>query len=161
MMMNDWKIESNPVKQIALMIGCILVGLMLSIGFSDFDASEFSNSLAGFLLGVLLLIIGSYGLLENNRRTVTVNPKSRRIVIEDRSRFKQNRNTIAFEQVADVYVDEMGDTEGGSISYDVVLKLNNGKTISLFRAAIFDGLYDKNIMQNRCRQLQQYLNLSE
>jgi hypothetical protein len=42
-----------------------------------------SNAMAGFLLGVLLLFIGVAGFLLSGKQTVVVDPKSRRITIED------------------------------------------------------------------------------
>ena len=164
--MNSWKIESNSYKQRALAfasfaVGFVFVSLVMFYTSSPliFNFDSDNTLLWAFLLGLILLFSGVYSLLANASRTVTVNPEKRRIVIEDRSRFKQNRNTIGFEQVQEVYVTEQGDTDGGSISYDVMLKLTSGKNISLFGAAFFDGRYDKNMMHNHCRQLRQYLNV--
>lgn len=164
--MNSWQIESNSYKQTALAfasfaVGFVFISLVMFYPSSPLIFNFDSNNtlLWAFLLGLILLFSGIYSLLANASRTVTVNPEKRRIIIEDRSRFKQNRNTINFEQIKEVYVNEEGDRESGSISYDVMLKLTSGKNISLFGAAFFDGRYDKNIMQSHCRQLRQYLNL--
>ena len=155
--MDTWKIESNPGKQVVLGWIVLVVGLTLAIGFRDFDSSGLTNSLAGFLLGLLLLLIGTGTLLLGGKRTVSVDPEARRVLIEDASRFGQKERSIAFDEVGEVYVDSLGDKEGGSISYDVVLKLTSGEAVSLFRPAYFEGTWNRSVMESRCRRLEEYL----
>lgn len=97
--MDTWKITSNPVKQTILTWAIVAAGLILAYGFRDFDSSGLSNSLAGFLLGVLLLIIGIPGLFMIGKQEITVDPKARRILIEDTSRFGKKSRAILFEEV--------------------------------------------------------------
>ena len=155
--MDTWKIESNPGKQVVLGWIVLVVGLTLAIGFRGFDSSGLTNSLAGFLLGLLLLLIGTGTLLLGGKRTVSVDPEARRILIEDAARFRQKKRSIAFDEVDEVNVDSLGDKEGGSISYDVVLKLKMGETVSLFRPAYFEGTWDRSVMENRRRRLEELL----
>ena len=155
--MDTWKIESSPGKQVILGWIVLVVGLTLAIGFRDFDSSGLTNSLAGFLLGLLLLLIGTVTLFLGGKRIVCVDPEARRILIEDASRFGRKKRSIAFDEVGEVYVDSLGDKEGGSISYDVVLKLKKGETVSLFRPADVEGTWEKSVMEDRCRRLEEYI----
>lgn len=50
--------HSQPGKQWALTMGCAVVGLALTVGYHDFTGPDLTNSMAGFLLGLLLLVIG-------------------------------------------------------------------------------------------------------
>ena len=151
--MEQWKIESSPGKQASLGWASTVSGLILAIGFFDFGGPALTHNLAGFLLGLLLLIVGVATLVMSGKRTVVVDPVARNIVIADSGRFGQNTRTISFDEVADVRVDEFGDDEGGSISYDVVIQLKDVKGISLFRGAVFDGLFNKSVMQERCDRI--------
>jgi len=155
--MEAWKIESNPGKQTALGWIIMVVGLILALGFRDFDSSGLTNSLAGFLLGLLLLLIGFAGLLMGGKRSVIVDPQARRILIEDVNRFGQKSRSISFDEIDKVYVGRLGNREGGSISYDVVLKLKMGKHVSLFRPAYFEGTWNRSVMESRCHRLEEYL----
>jgi hypothetical protein len=159
--MDIWKIESNPGKQTLIAWIILVVGLILVIGFRNFDGSSLTNSLAGFLLGLLLLLIGFAVLLMGGKRSITVDPQAHRILIEDENRFRQRKRSISFDEVGKVYVSRLGNREGGSISYDVVLKLKAGDTVSLFRPAYFDGTWSRSVMEDRCRRLQEYIQRQE
>ena len=155
--MDTWKIESNPGKQTFIAWCILVVGLILAIGFRNFDSMYLTNSLAGFLLGLLLMFIGIVGLWMGGKRSIVVDPQARCIVIEDAGRFGPKQRSISFEEIGEVYVDSLGNREGGSISYDVVLRLKVGKHVSLFRSAYFDGTWDRSVMESRCRRLEEYL----
>ena len=155
--MDTWKIESSPGKQVALAWIIVFVGLILLIGFRNFDSSGLTNSFAGFLLGLLLLLIGIATLLMGGKRTISVDPQAHSILIKDASRFGQKERSIAFDEVGGAYVDSLGDKEGGSISYDVVLELKMGESVSLFRPAYFEGTLDRSVMESRCRRLEEYI----
>jgi len=157
--MEPWKIESSPGKQTALGWIILLVGLILAIGFRNFDSSGLTNSLAGFLLGLLLLLVGMTALVMGGKRTVTVDPQAHRILIEDANRFGQKNRMISFDDVERVYVGSLGNREGGSISYDVVVKLKRGENVSLFRPAYFEGTWNRSVMENRCRRLEEYIQM--
>ena len=155
--MESWKIESSPGKQVALGWIILLVGLILAIGFRNFDSSCLTNSLAGFLLGLLLLLVGIAALVMGGRRTITVDPEARRISIDDVNRFGQKSRLIPFDEVERVYVGSLGNREGGSISYDVLLKLKMGVNVSLFRPAYFEGTWNRSVMEDRYRRLEEYI----
>ena len=159
--MESWKIESSPGKQAAHGWIILLVGMILTVGFRNFDGSGLTNSLAGFLLGLLLLLVGIAALVIGGKRTVTVEPEARRILIEDVNRFGQKSRLISFDEVERVYVGSLGNREGGSISYDVLLKLKIGENVSLFRPACFNGTWSRSVMEDRCRRLQEYIQRQE
>jgi hypothetical protein len=157
MTMEPWKIESSPGRQAALAWVILSVGLILAIGFRDFDTSGLTNSLAGFLLGLLLTLIGIGTLVLGGKRTVIVDPAARNISIEDVNRFGEKRRSVSFDEIDHVYVGRLGNREGGSISYDVVLKLKAGENVSLFRPAYFEGTWNRSVMESRCRRLDELL----
>jgi hypothetical protein len=87
--MNNWTIQSNPVKQAVLTVIIIILGVLLMYGFRNFDSTGFTNSLAGFLLGVLLLVIGFPDLVTIGKETITVLPKERKILIVNKNLFRK------------------------------------------------------------------------
>ena len=153
---DSWKTESNPTQQTVLSLLGVAVGLVLSIGFRHFEGPGLTSSLAGFLLGLLILTISSAMLLKGGKQTITVDPRTRRIILEDMSRIGKKTRSLLFDEIAEFYVDELGDKEGGSIQYFVVAKLKTGKKVSLF-LGFFDGRYDRDAMETRCRRLAGYL----
>lgn len=155
--MDTWKIESNPAKQTVLTWSIVVVGLILIFGFRDFDGSGFTNSLAGFLLGILLLLIGVPGIFMVGKQTITVDPKACRITIEDATRFGKKIRTIPFEEIVELYISELGARSEGSVSYYVTLKLRSGKNYPLFFPSYFDGRWDRSAAESRCRRLEEYL----
>ena len=157
--MNIWTIESNPLKQTLFTWAMIMVGMVLVYGFRHYDGSYVSNSLAGFLLGVLLLSIGIPGLFMIGKQTITVDGNSGHIVIEDVKRFVKKKTMIYFRDIADVHVSELGNRSEGSVSYYVTLTLKSGKVHPLFFPAYYDGRWDRSIAESRCRQLQETLKL--
>jgi hypothetical protein len=151
-----WKTESNPKQQIGFSLLGVAVGLVLTIGFRDFEGTGFSNSLAGFLLGLLILTISTVMLLKGGKQTVTVDPRARRIILEDVSRFGKKTRRVSFDEIAEFFVDELGDKEGGSIQYFIIAKLKTGKKVSLF-LGFFDGRNDRSEMETRCSRLTEFL----
>ena len=108
------------------------------------------------MLGSLLLALGVGMLLFAGKHVITVEAKSRRIVIEHINHFRESATKIRFDEIADVYVGKLGDREGGSISYHVVAKLKTGKEIALFKG-FFEGSLSKPAMEARRQRLIQYL----
>jgi len=155
--MDTWKIESNPGKQTLLTWAIVVVGLILVYGFRDFDGSGFTNSLAGFLLGILLLVIGVPGLFKVGKQSITVDPKACQIIVEDSSRFGAKKRIIPFSEITDLCVSSLGNRSEGSISYYVAVKLTSGKDYPLFFPSYYDGRWDESVAESRCRRLEEYL----
>jgi hypothetical protein len=150
--LETWITESSPAKQTAVGVGIFVVGLVLAIGFRDFDAATITGSTAGFLLGILCLVISAATLLTGGQQTISVEPQFKRIVIVNRTRVRTTSKTIFFNEIAQVYVGEHGDKEGGSINYYVAAKLKTGKEVALF-FGFFEGGYDRSVMEARCQRL--------
>ena len=147
-----WRTESSGGKQMAASVLAVVIGLTLTIGFRQFEGPGLTGSRAGFLLGLLLLGAGLAILLFAGKQVITVDTKARRIVIEHKNRFGTSVKRILFNEIADVYVDELGDREGGSILYYVAIKLKTGEEIALFKG-FFDGSHSKSAMEARRERL--------
>jgi hypothetical protein len=155
--MEPWRTESSPAKQTRLTVIVLVIGLILMYGFRNFDDSGLTNSLAGFLLGVLLLLIAIPSLIFAGKQTITVDPKARCIFIQDVNRFRVKQRRILLSDVADVFVGRQGKRSSGMMTYYVVLKMKTGKTQQLFAGSYYHGRWDRSVAENRCQRLRQYL----
>lgn len=157
-MMDSWQLESNPVKQIALALGCVAVGLVLAIGFRNFSVAGMTNGLAGFLLGLILLLIGLSALLVSGKQTIVVDTRARRISITDTNRFRTRKQLIAFGDIVDTRVAYFGKASNFVNFYYLVLELASGQKVKLFSPGYFyDGGSDRSVMESRRRRLEECL----
>ena len=108
------------------------------------------------VLGFLILVISLATLVIGGKRIISVDPRRRLVEIQTVSRFGTKRRLIAFSQISDVSLGELGDKEGGSISYHVVLNLKDGKEVATFVGA-FEGIYERHVMDGRRHRLNEYL----
>lgn len=155
--MDLWTSQSNSGKQILLSVACAAVGLVLVIGFRDFRGSG-TNALAGFLLGVLLLLIGVAGFLLSGKQTVVVDPKARRITIEKSSRFRTKKRSIPFSDIVDISIGYLGKRSNYVAWYYLVLRLRSGEEYPLFAPGrFFEGGSDKSIVAGWKQRLEKYL----
>lgn len=156
--MDVWTSQSNPGKQLVLAVVCAIAGLLLAVGFRDFSSLN-SNDGAGFLLGVLLLILGVAGFLVSGRQTVVVDPKTHSITIDDSTRFNTQKKTILFNNIVSVSIGYLGKTTGFVTWYYLVLKLRSGEEYSLFPPGRFyKGGSDRSTMAGWKHRLEKYLN---
>ncbi len=135
--MEVWVSYSNAGKQIVLSVGCALVGLILVIGFRDFNVLDGENALAGFLLGALLLVIGVVGALTSGKQTVTIEPERRCIIVEDKTSLSVKMREIAFHDIVDIRVGFLGKKSNYVQFYYLLLKLRNGESYPLFAPGRF------------------------
>ena len=156
-MQQAWTTQSRRGRQTALAIGGIVVGLVLMIGFRHYHGD--SNMLAGFLLGVLLLVIGAAGLLVGGTQTVVVDPALRRIVVEDKTVFRgTTRREIAFGEVTGISIGYLGKKSNFVQTYYLVLKLTNGQEYSLFAPGRFyPGTNSRATVETWRQRLQEYM----
>ena len=91
-----WITKSNAGLERAVLLLMIAVGLLLAIGFRHFDATGITPSLSGFLLGLLLVLIGVGGFFFGGKTTIAVEPRYRRIIVTGTGRFKSTRQIILF-----------------------------------------------------------------
>ncbi len=155
--MDLWITQSSSAKQAALSVACSVVGLILAFAFRHF--SDFgSNAMAGFLLGLLLLLLGVAGFLLSGKQTVIVDPKARRIIVEDSNRFGTKKRTILFSDVVGVGIGYLGKKSNRVEWYYLVLELSNGEKYSLFPPGrFFEGGSDKSTVASRKQRLEKYL----
>ncbi len=155
--MDQWKSESNPVNQTILSLACAAVGLLMMIGFRDFGNLG-TNGKAGFLLGLLLLLIGIPGFLLSGRQTVAIDPGTRRIIIRDSNRFHTKTRTILFTDIVGVSIGYLGTKSNFVTCYYLVLKLRSGEDYPLFAPGrFFEGASDKSVVTGWKRRLEEYL----
>jgi hypothetical protein len=158
LIIDSWKFESNSGKQTALSLACIVVGITLVIGFRHFNGPGMTNSLAGFLLGLLLLLIGISAFLVRGKQTIAVDPQSRNIVVEDTNQFRTKKRLIPFSDIVDTGIGYLGRKSNYVIFYYIILKLRNGEEYPLFSPGrFFDGGSDRSVMESRRQRLEEYL----
>jgi len=155
--MDSWTSQSNSGKQILLSVACAVVGLVLVFGFRDFRGSG-TNAMAGFLLGMGLLLLGVAALLVGGKQTVVVDPRARCITIEDSNRLRTKKRSIPFGDIVDVGIGYLGSRSNYVAWYYLVLRLRSGETYSLFAPGrFFEGGSDKSIVASWKQRLEKYL----
>jgi len=157
--MDTWKFESSSGKQTLLALACIAVGIILAIGFRHFSGSGTTNTLAGFLLGILLLIIGISALLSGGKQTIVVDSLARHIVVEDSNQFRSKKRLIPFSDVVGTGIGYLGKTSNHVTFYYINLKLRSGEEYPLFSPGrFFEGGSDRAVMERRRQRLEEYIN---
>ena len=151
-----WKTESQAGRQTLAAVGMCAVGLILVVWLRHFEGPGFTDSRAGFLLGILLLVVGIGTFLAGAKQVIVVEPRSRRVVVERVSLLGSRRTEVQFSEIAGVDVEELGDTEGGSVSYHLAVKLKSGKELPLF-LGFFEGAHSKAVVEARREKLLSYL----
>ena len=155
--MDVWTSQSNPGKQTTLSVACSAVGLVLVIGFRHFSGSG-TNVMAGFLLGVLLLMIGVAVFLASGKQAVVIDPGARRITIEDSNRFGTKQRSIPFSDVVGVGIGYLGRRSTYVTWYYLVLELRNGEKYPRFSPGrLFEGGSDRSKVESWKRRLEEYL----
>lgn len=157
--MDAWVSHSNPARQSILALGCLVVGFILVIGFRHFEGWGMSNDTAGFLLGLLLLVIGAWAFLASGRQIVVVDPGTRRISIEDTNRFGSKKHSIPFADITHVGIGYLGKASNFVTFYYLVLTLKNGQEYPLFAPGrFFEGGSERSVVESWRQRLEQYLN---
>ena len=153
-----WVTESSPARQSAVSWGMLAVGLVLVYVFRGFHGPGLSNSMAGFLLGVLLAAIAVASLLSGGKQIITVDPQRRQIVVRGQNRFSGGTKVILFKDVARVRVGRFGKASNATESFHVSVVLKQGGTVPLF-FGFYEGQFDRSVAQARCDRLATYLQL--
>jgi hypothetical protein len=158
--MEKWTSESRPGRQIVISILAIAAGLILVAGFHDFSGPGLTNSKAGFLLGVMILVIGAAGVLFHGKQSVTIDPAARRIIVEDKTRFGKKKRTIGFSEIIEIGIGYLGKRSNFVNCYYIVLKLRNGREYPLFAPGRFyEGSSDRAVVNGWKTRLDEYINL--
>lgn len=133
------KLESRPVGNLALNLGALVAGALLMWLARDFRHGG-SNELAGFLLGCLLFGLGAASFAIGESRTVELDERNKKIVLQVRRRIGSCRRVeIPFRCITGVGVAALGSTSDGSRYYDLVISQNTGRDIHLFGGCVFEG----------------------
>ena len=155
--MDLWKSQSNPSRQMAALVACVVVGFVLVVGFRDFRGFG-TNAMAGFLLGLLLLLIGVAGFMVSGKQTVVVDPKARRITIEDSNRFRTKKRSISFSEIVGISLGYLGKRSNYVTWYYLVLKLRSGEEYPLFAPGrFFEGGSDRSVVEGWRLRLEKYI----
>jgi hypothetical protein len=158
LLLDIWKFENNPGKQTALSLVCAVAGTTLIMVSLNFNGPDTTNSLTGFLLGIMLLIIGISAYLVGGKQTIIVDPKSRRIVAEDTNRFGVKKRLIPFSDIVDTGIGYLGKKSNNVNFYYIILKLRSGDEYLLFAPGrFFEGGSDRSVMESRRQRLEEYL----
>lgn len=156
--MDALKFESQSGRQTALALASLAVGITLAYGFRHFDGSGMTNSLAGFMLGMLLLVIGLAGLLARGKQTIVVDPRLHRIIVDDAYLFGTRKKMIPFNEIAGTGLGFIGKKSNFVGFYYINLKLKNGAEFPLFSPGrFFEGGSDRSVMERRRQQLEAYI----
>jgi len=138
-------------------MACAVVGLILVISFRDFRGFD-TNTTAGFLLGLLLLLIGVACFLVSGKQTVIVDPKVHRITIEDSNRFRSKKRSIPFSDIVGISIGYLGKRSNYVTWYYLVLKLRSGEDYPLFAPGrFFAGGSDRSTVTSWKQRLEEYL----
>lgn len=133
------KLESKPASNMLMYVVITAVGALLMYLARDFRHGD-SNVLCGFLLGCLLAVVGIMAMVVGETRTVELDERHRRIVLDVRRRLGGNRQlVIPLHDIASFSIGAQGRASSGTRHYDVVVQLNSGREIYLFGGCVFEG----------------------
>ena len=147
-----WTSESSAAEQHLSTAVTLIAGAALAIGFRQLEGPALSGNRAGFWLGVVLLVVGVGMFFFGGKQVITVEPGRQRIVITRQGRVRSRTQQIRFNDIAGVSVAENGDTDGGSVRFNVAVKLKTGKSMALF-LGFFEGSHSRQAMEARCQRL--------
>jgi hypothetical protein len=154
--MDLWKIQSNPAKQMMMAILSSALGILLLL-LNDYNLAN-TNTLAGFLLGLILLFVGIAGVFFNSKQTIIVDPIKKCITIEDLGIIKKQKRKILFSEIVDINIGYLGRYSNYVTWYYLILKLRNGENYSLFTPGrFFRGGSSRTTAEGWKRQLSEYI----
>ena len=155
--MEPWVSRSRPGMQMMLAIGSTAVGLLLMVALRGFRSGD-GNVLAGFLLGVLLFVVGIAAALMSGPQTVTVDPRVWRIEVVDSFLLGGRTRTILFGQIDRVAIGYLGKASNRVQTYYLVLHLVDGQEYPLFAPGrFFEGASDRGVVESWRDRLEGYL----
>ena len=153
--MAPWVSRSRPGTQTVVAAGSTAVGVALMFGSRAFSTPG-ANSLTGFLLGLLLLLVGIAGVLAGGEQTVTVDPTMRSIMVEDRYLFGARSRVIPFPEIKSVSIGYLGKASNYVQRYYLVLHLTSGAEYPLFSPGrFFPGGSDRSTVEGWRQRLQE------
>lgn len=152
-----WTIKNNQTKEKIIVGALLLLGFALTYLLKSYYNFQLTTEAAGFYLGIILLVIGIGALVVMGDSQVVVDPKRRVIEMIYRNGRRTDRKVIPFDDVEHVGIIEQGDPEGGSVSYQLEVKLKDGKNIPLFAHGYYDGHFDRDVREAQLQRFNDYL----
>ncbi len=144
--MELWESSSDGRRQSALSLACLAIGLVLVLSLHDFGASGSSRQ-AGFLLGVVLTLIGGASLAVAGRQSVVIDPRKRVLTVHDRRLVGDRLRTIAFSEISQVQVAYLQTRSHQVLQYFLQLQLRSGETYALFAPGrMYPGASDPSLV---------------
>jgi hypothetical protein len=126
-----WESRSNSRRQSTISAACLALGLVLIVTLHDFGPSGSSRH-AGFLLGVVLTLIGGATLLVSGPQTTIVDPLQQQIRITDHRLVGTRHHTIPFADIGEVQVAYLQTRSKLVLQYFLQLQLRGGEAYALF-----------------------------
>lgn len=155
--MEQWISRSSPRAQFGVALACVIAGIVLMIAIRS-GGPRSANATAAMLLGLLLLLIGLASYLTGGTQTVLVDPRTRRINIDDRTPLGNRKRIIPFDDVAEVSVGYLGKRSNYMMRYYLVLHLRNGEEYPLFAPGrFFEGGSSRHTVEQWHTRLEAYL----
>jgi hypothetical protein len=148
-------LQSKPGQTMLLSALCALIGLVLAIGFRKYTQMN-SNEFAGFMLGMLLLSLGVLGLLIRESRTIELDERRRRIMLDVRRSLGGSRRiVIPFSDIAGFGIGLQGKPASGTRYYDLVVQMRDSREIHLMGGCVFEGRMDRQWIDDLRRRFEQ------
>ncbi|MFN8611707.1 MAG: hypothetical protein U0931_29450 [Vulcanimicrobiota bacterium] len=146
------KFQSQPYANLALNLVLTFLGGGIMWAARDFSHAD-SNARAGFLLGVLLAVIGVLALIVDESRRVEWDENQ--ILLDVRRRVGGNRQLqIPLREVGSVTLGAQGKSSSGTRYYDLVVKLNSGREIPLFGGCAVEGRMNRSQVEQWRQRLE-------
>lgn len=158
--MEIWREESNTIKYFILSFSFFVVGGVLMFGFRHFDTSQFTDSLGGFLLGVLLFIL-AIGLFFVPYKEVTIiDPVARNISIHSTTLFGEKEEVIPADTIENARVSYFGKaSQVIGNTYYISLLMRDGSRHHLFLSGYYNGRGSESAVEEKCLRLGEYLGI--
>jgi hypothetical protein len=148
-----WSSVSSPARQYALAGTCLVVGLVLALGFRG-SLQGGGDAVAGFWLGILLLVIGVAALVTAGRQTVVIDSATRRVTVTDATLLRSTTRVITFAEITEVGIGYLGKRSNFVSFYYLDLHLTHGKDYPLFAPGrFFPGSSDRATVEGWRRRL--------
>lgn len=135
--MTLWISHSNPAKQSATALACLLAGAVLAVGFRHASLTHLTDDAAGLLLGLMLLVIGAWAFIKRGKQTITIDPARRCIFIEDITTVSNSRRVILFSDILKIGIGYLGKESNQVTFYYLELYLKGGEKYALFAPGRF------------------------
>jgi hypothetical protein len=151
------KLESKPAANMLLYVVISVVGFLLMYLARDLSHGG-TNVLCEFLLGCMLAGVGIMAMAVGESRTVELDERRKRIVLDVRRRVGGGRQiVIPFGDIKGFGIGMQGKASAGSRFYDVVVRLNSGKEVYLFGGCVFEGRMSRDWVEGIRYSLEQAL----